>query len=94
MIIISRPKSGRTGNDPGWIFMEKFVASKISADYIFSASRNCFRAKGKKPIYVFEVTSLDISSTRIRDLINKGRSIQYLVPQQVAQFINAKGLYL
>jgi nicotinate-nucleotide adenylyltransferase len=94
LIIISRPKSGHAGSDRDWRYMESFLASKISAEYIFSESRNCYRAQDKKPIYVFEVTSLDISSTRIRNLINKGRSIQYLVPQQVAEFINAKGLYL
>jgi nicotinate-nucleotide adenylyltransferase len=94
LIIISRPKSGRAGNDRGWVFMEKFLASKISADYKFSASRNCYRAKGKQPIYAFEMTSLDISSTKIRNLINKGQSIEYLVPPEVAEFINAKGLYL
>jgi len=93
-IIISRPKSGSAGNDPGWKFMENFLTSKISPDYVFSESQSCYRAKNKQPVYVFEVTSLDISSTRIRNLINKARSIDYLVPRKVAEFINSKGLYL
>ncbi|CAB1066014.1 Nicotinate-nucleotide adenylyltransferase (EC [Olavius sp. associated proteobacterium Delta 1] len=93
-IIINRPKSGSAASGPGWKFMENFIASKISTDYVFSESKNCYRAKNKQPVYVFEVTSLDISSTRIRNLINKGRSIDYFVPQKVAEFINSKGLYL
>ena len=94
LIVISRPRSGHAGNDRGWRYMEKFLATKISADYIFSQSDNCYQTKHKQPIYVFEVTGLDISSTRIRNLIRKGRSIEFLVPQQVAEFIHTKGLYL
>ena len=93
-IIINRPKSGTDGNVIGWKFMENFVTSKISADYVFSESQSCYRAKNKQPVYIFEVTVLDISSTRVRSLINGGRSIRYLVPQKVADFINSKGLYL
>jgi len=37
---------------------------------------------------------LDISSTRIRRQINQGRSIEYLVPQKVVEFIRSKGIYL
>jgi nicotinate-nucleotide adenylyltransferase len=93
-IIINRPKSGSAVGDSGWKFMENFLASKISADYVFSEYQSCYRAQNKQPIYVFEVTSLDISSTRVRNLSNTGRSIEYLVPQKVAEFINSKGLYL
>ncbi len=93
-IIINRPKSGSASNDFGWKFMENYLTSKISTDYVFSESQRCYRAKNKQPVYVFEVTSLDISSTRVRNLINEGRSIRYLVPQKVAGFINSRGLYL
>jgi nicotinate-nucleotide adenylyltransferase len=93
-IIINRPKSGNAAKDPGWKIMEKFLACKISRDYVFSESRRCYRARNKQPIYIFEVTRLDISSTRIRNLINQGRSIDYFVPPKVADFINSKGLYL
>ena len=93
-IILNRPNSGSAANDFGWNSIENYLTSKISADYIFSESQNCYRAKNKQPVYVFEVTSLEISSTRIRNLINKSRSIGYLVPQKVADFINSRGLYL
>ena len=93
-IIINRPKSGAAAGDCGWKLMENFLTSKISSDYVFSESLNCYQAKSKQPVYVFEVTSLDISSTRIRNLISKGRSIEYFVPHKVADFINSKGLYL
>lgn len=40
-----------------------------------------------------DVPSLDISSTRIRNLIASGRSVRYLVPDSVIQFIQQEGLY-
>jgi nicotinate-nucleotide adenylyltransferase len=92
-IIINRPKSGSAAKDPGWKRMEKFIADKISSDYVFSESGSCYRARNKQPIHIFEVASLDISSTRIRNLINRGRSIEFFVPPKVADFINTKGLY-
>jgi nicotinate-nucleotide adenylyltransferase len=74
--------------------MDEYITSKLSAEYAYSPSRSCYLAKHKQPVYVFEVTALDISSTRIRRQINQGRSIEYLVPQKVAKFIRSKGIYL
>jgi nicotinate-nucleotide adenylyltransferase len=93
-IVINRPKAGGDSDGSGWKIMSDYLVSRISADYAFSESQCCYRAKNKQPIYAFDVTLLDISSTRIRSLISRGRSIEYLVPQKVADFINSKGLYL
>lgn len=40
-----------------------------------------------------EVTALSISSTDLREKVKKGRSIRYLVPQPVAEYIEQHDLY-
>ena len=47
---------------------------------------------GTSLIFLAE-TYLDISSTRIRQLVAAGRSIRYLVPPAVAELIRRRGLY-
>ncbi len=49
-------------------------------------------ALGKK-IHFLHITQIDISSTRIRGLAGTGKSIKYLVPRSVEQYITKKGLY-
>jgi nicotinate-nucleotide adenylyltransferase len=46
-----------------------------------------------KRIYLHHITQLDVSSTRIRELSRKGKSIRYLVPHQVERYITKRGLY-
>ncbi len=44
-------------------------------------------------LYFREITFLDISSTKIRRLMEKGESIRYLIPNGVEAYIREKGLY-
>lgn len=46
-----------------------------------------------RQILVLEAPLLDISSTWLRVELMYGRSIRYLVPDQVIDYINTKGLY-
>lgn len=74
--------------------LEEFLKDRISKGYVFSASRSGYFHANKQPIYISNVTLIDISSSAIRKLINSGRSIQYLVPEKVEKYITSKGLYL
>jgi nicotinate-nucleotide adenylyltransferase len=45
-------------------------------------------------IKLFEVPLLNISSTYVRDMIQAGKSVHYMVPENVRQFIEEHKLYL
>jgi nicotinate-nucleotide adenylyltransferase len=94
IIVINRPQTDRRLSRVGWEPMDDYLKSSLSGDYKYSELQSCYLADDKQPIYIFEVTALDISSTGIRGLVKEGRSIGYLVPRKAAEFINSRGLYL
>jgi nicotinate-nucleotide adenylyltransferase len=44
-------------------------------------------------VALLTVTQLDVSATRVRELIAAGGSVRYLVPDRVLDFIHREGLY-
>lgn len=90
LVVISRPSAGVI---PERAAVERFVRERISTGCTFDGASGAWSAPGVKGIRVFAVTGLDVSSSRIRQLVAAGRSIRFLVPEPVTTYIQSRGLY-
>jgi nicotinate-nucleotide adenylyltransferase len=78
-----------TWKDPDRIFQEIKVVIGIRPGYDKIDLDNRFFQKS----ITSEINGLHVSSTQIRHRVKDGRSIKYLVPLKVEEYIKAKGLY-
>ena len=92
-IVMARPDDDYADARQGWRIMETYLKSTLSSDGQFDAERACYTLEGKQPVYICDIKALDISSTKIREMIKKKKSIENFVPHEVAEYIQLKGLY-
>ena len=87
LVVAARP--GVFAGDP-----RKLLPVAIRECFCYNGASRTLRHHGGNSVLFVEETHLDISSTRIRQLVAAGRSIRYLVPPAVADYITVHGLYL
>jgi nicotinate-nucleotide adenylyltransferase len=68
------------------------VAQREGAEQAEIAERLAGLPGGDRVAF-FDMPRLDVSSSMIRDRVRAGRPIRYLVPDEVARYISAHGLY-
>jgi nicotinate-nucleotide adenylyltransferase len=78
-----------TWRDPEAIFAEIAVAVFARPGYDVSAAPEIFRQKAQW----ISMPLIDISSSGIRERVASNRSIRYMVPEKVEEFIYKNGLY-
>lgn len=72
-----------------------FIATtRQGVDIDFSAVESFFGTAAIEHIHRVITPGLEISSTDLREKINLGRSIKYLVPEVVEEYISREGLYV
>ncbi|SPJ15174.1 putative nicotinate-nucleotide adenylyltransferase [Syntrophobacter sp. SbD2] len=71
----------------------QFVSKRVSELYRIVPENREIRHPVLCSVYSIANTRMDISSTRIRELASEGRSVRYLVPDNVWSYIAENGLY-
>ncbi|HTA76865.1 MAG TPA: nicotinate-nucleotide adenylyltransferase [bacterium] len=71
-----------------------YDVQKIFNQYYLSSKNTSIASELMENVLVEDVATLDISSTSIRQRVKEWKSIKYLVPETVEQFMHNQQLYL
>lgn len=94
LIVMPRPIAGNSALADGRKQVADLVRTKLSGQYSFDSFVAAYVHPSLMPIYYsMQLQPLDISSTKVRKRIGKGESIDSMVSEEVAAYINDKGLY-
>jgi len=85
-VVLNRPGYHSDG-------LADFIRDNIASDYRLDSDEDAYTHPVLQSIYYCKTTLMDISSTRIRSLVARNRSIRFLLPESVNSFIRRKGLY-
>ena len=86
--IVVAPRPGVADERP-----EELLPVAMRDQFCYDDQSKIWRHDSGTSLIFLAETYLDISSTRIRQLVAAGRSIRYLVPPAVAEHIRRRGLY-
>jgi nicotinate-nucleotide adenylyltransferase len=85
-IVTSRP--GSKENDP-----LKGAGVAVKKLFCYDFKQKSYRHRSGTGIFFIELTDIAISASEIRGLVKQGKSIRYLVPSVVEQYIKRRRLY-
>lgn len=74
-------------------FSPKHLPVELVNSFCYDKFEKAFIHISGFALYPREITGMDISSTKIRERIEKGQSIKYLLPAKVEEFIYRHRLY-
>jgi nicotinate-nucleotide adenylyltransferase len=81
---------GRAGFRPSG---KRALPAKMSNVFHYDPNERAWVHPSGHRVFFRGFRSLEISGTEIRNLLENGRSVKYLLPEEVADYINLHGLY-
>ena len=93
VIVMERPSVDRQPHQRKNYLIE-FIRQTISDMYQFGENEQMYYHHTLQPIFHYPVSLLDISGTKIRACLHQGKSIRFLVPESVENYIYKQGLYV
>jgi nicotinate-nucleotide adenylyltransferase len=73
--------------------LKSILPADLASRFVYEQASDGFRGPTGQVIYFRSVTFLDISSSQIRENIKTGRSVRYLLPDGVKNYIDEYFLY-
>ena len=73
--------------------LDNILTKEFAAQFVYDKQVDGFKGPTGHAIYFRNTTFLDISSSRIRTMAKTGKSVRYLAPDNVRQYIAKNSLY-
>ncbi|MFH2047176.1 MAG: nicotinate-nucleotide adenylyltransferase [Pseudomonadota bacterium] len=93
-IVMTRPGLNYCEDKDRVAAVSDFLNTKISDGYLFSKKDSVYTHKVYQPVYMLDITPIDISSTNIRTLIKNKEPVSFFMPEDVELFVKNNGLYI
>jgi nicotinate-nucleotide adenylyltransferase len=85
-IVMARPGSQKNATPP-------LLPDALVPHFRYNPEEKTWIHLSGHRLYFKEISFLDISSTKVRELIEKGESVRYLIPDEIEAYIQKLGLY-
>lgn len=69
------------------------LPGSLTSDFQYDLETKVWVHRSGTHLYFKEISFLDISSTKIRELIERGESVKYLLPPETEAYLHQHGLY-
>ncbi|NLC70401.1 MAG: nicotinate-nucleotide adenylyltransferase [Desulfuromonadaceae bacterium] len=86
-VVVGRPGYGPESSP------HEFLPTAIQPQFCYDEAPRMLRHRSGNTLIFLKESMLDIASRQIRRLLARNRSIRYLVPDQVTEYIHTHGLY-
>jgi len=73
--------------------LNEILPKEFAEKFTYDEKNDGFNGPTGHTIYFRHVSFLDISSSRMREMVREGKSIKYLAPDKVRQYITKNSLY-